>query len=83
VFLSTASKGRHATNAHGDGSRPRRTTPRPAGGGTRALESLLSSVPPEVAARAASQGVIMPMTVYVEAEDGTGRERGPGAGEPS
>jgi muconolactone delta-isomerase len=32
-----------------------------------ALKELLSSLPPEVAAQAESHGVIMPMTVYVEA----------------
>ena len=32
-----------------------------------ALKSLLSSMPPEVAAQAESHGVIMPMTIYVEA----------------
>lgn len=32
-----------------------------------ALTSMLSSLPPEVAAQAQSHGVIMPMTVYVEA----------------
>ncbi len=32
-----------------------------------ALKALLSSVPPEIAAQAESHGVIMPMTVYVEA----------------
>ena len=32
-----------------------------------ALKAVLSSVPPEVAAQAESHGVIMPMTVYVEA----------------
>lgn len=32
-----------------------------------ALKAMLSSVPPEVAAQAESHGVIMPMTVYVEA----------------
>lgn len=32
-----------------------------------ALKALLSSVPPEMAAQAESHGVIMPMTVYVEA----------------
>ena len=32
-----------------------------------ALKGLLSSLPPEVAAQAKSHGVIMPMTVYVEA----------------
>lgn len=32
-----------------------------------ALKSVLSSMPPEVAAQAESHGVIMPMTVYVEA----------------
>lgn len=32
-----------------------------------ALKALLSSLPPEVAAQAESHGVIMPMTVYVEA----------------
>ena len=32
-----------------------------------ALTSALSSMPPEVAAQAESHGVIMPMTVYVEA----------------
>ena len=31
------------------------------------LKALLSSVPPEMAAQAESHGVIMPMTVYVEA----------------
>jgi muconolactone delta-isomerase len=31
------------------------------------LKSLLASLPPEVAAQAESHGVIMPMTVYVEA----------------
>ena len=32
-----------------------------------ALKAMLSSIPPEVAAQAESHGVIMPMTVYVEA----------------
>ena len=32
-----------------------------------ALKGVLSSVPPEMAAQAESHGVIMPMTVYVEA----------------
>ncbi len=32
-----------------------------------ALKTLLSSMPPEMAAQAASHGVVMPMTVYVEA----------------
>ena len=32
-----------------------------------ALKTMLSSVPPEMAAQAESHGVIMPMTVYVEA----------------
>ena len=32
-----------------------------------ALKAILSSVPPEMAAQAESHGVIMPMTVYVEA----------------
>jgi hypothetical protein len=32
-----------------------------------ALKAVLSSVPPEMAAQAESHGVIMPMTVYVEA----------------
>ena len=32
-----------------------------------ALKSALASMPPEVAAQAESHGVIMPMTVYVEA----------------
>ena len=32
-----------------------------------ALEAMLSSLPPEIAAQAESHGVIMPMTVYVEA----------------
>jgi muconolactone delta-isomerase len=32
-----------------------------------ALKALLSSLPPEVAAQAESHGVIMPMTVYVQA----------------
>jgi hypothetical protein len=32
-----------------------------------ALRAALSSIPPEVAAQAESHGVIMPMTVYVEA----------------
>lgn len=32
-----------------------------------ALTSMLASMPPEVAAQAESHGVIMPMTVYVEA----------------
>jgi muconolactone delta-isomerase len=32
-----------------------------------ALTAMLSSMPPEVAAQAESHGVIMPMTVYVEA----------------
>ena len=32
-----------------------------------ALMAVLSSVPPEMAAQAESHGVIMPMTVYVEA----------------
>jgi hypothetical protein len=32
-----------------------------------ALKGILSSVPPELAAEAESHGVIMPMTVYVEA----------------
>jgi hypothetical protein len=32
-----------------------------------ALKGMLSSVPPEMAAQAESHGVIMPMTVYVEA----------------
>jgi hypothetical protein len=32
-----------------------------------ALKALLSSVPPEMAAQAESHGVIMPMTVYVQA----------------
>jgi len=32
-----------------------------------ALEAMLSSVPPELAAQAESHGVIMPMTVYVQA----------------
>jgi hypothetical protein len=31
------------------------------------LKAVLSSVPPEMAAQAESHGVIMPMTVYVEA----------------
>ena len=31
------------------------------------LKAMLSSVPPEMAAQAESHGVIMPMTVYVEA----------------
>ena len=31
-----------------------------------ALKTMLSSVPPEMAAQAESHGVIMPMTVYVE-----------------
>lgn len=31
------------------------------------LKAMLSSLPPEVAAQAESHGVIMPMTVYVEA----------------
>ena len=32
-----------------------------------ALKAVLSSIPPEMAAQAESHGVIMPMTVYVEA----------------
>ena len=32
-----------------------------------ALKAVLSSIPPEMAAEAESHGVIMPMTVYVEA----------------
>ena len=32
-----------------------------------ALKAMLSSVPPEMAAQAQSHGVIMPMTVFVEA----------------
>ena len=32
-----------------------------------ALKAMLSSVPPEMAAQAESHGVIMPMTVYVQA----------------
>lgn len=32
-----------------------------------ALKALLSSMPPEIAAQAESHGVIMPMTVYVQA----------------
>ncbi len=32
-----------------------------------ALKAVLSSVPPEMAAQAESRGVVMPMTVYVEA----------------
>ncbi len=32
-----------------------------------ALTSMLSSMPPELAAQAESHGVILPMTVYVEA----------------
>jgi hypothetical protein len=32
-----------------------------------ALKAVVSSMPPEVAAKAESHGVIMPMTVYVEA----------------
>ena len=32
-----------------------------------ALKAVLSSVPPEMAAQAESHGVIMPMTIYVEA----------------
>jgi hypothetical protein len=32
-----------------------------------ALTSMLSSMPPEMAAQAESHGVIMPMTVYVQA----------------
>lgn len=32
-----------------------------------ALTAMLASMPPEVAAQAESHGVIMPMTVYVEA----------------
>ena len=32
-----------------------------------ALKAMLTSVPPEMAAQAESHGVIMPMTVYVEA----------------
>jgi muconolactone delta-isomerase len=32
-----------------------------------ALKALLSSMPPEIAAQAESHGVIMPMTVYLEA----------------
>ena len=32
-----------------------------------ALKTVLSSVPPEMAAQAESHGVIMPMTVYVQA----------------
>jgi muconolactone delta-isomerase len=32
-----------------------------------ALNAVVSSMPPEVAAKAESHGVIMPMTVYVEA----------------
>lgn len=32
-----------------------------------ALKAVLSAVPPEMAAQAESHGVIMPMTVYVEA----------------
>jgi muconolactone delta-isomerase len=32
-----------------------------------ALKAVVSSMPPEVAAQAESHGVIMPMTVYVEA----------------
>jgi hypothetical protein len=32
-----------------------------------ALKAVLSSVPPEMAAQAESHGVIMPMTVYVQA----------------
>ena len=35
--------------------------------GLDAVKSVLSSVPPEMAAQAESHGVIMPMTVYVEA----------------
>jgi muconolactone delta-isomerase len=31
------------------------------------LQAMLASLPPEVAAQAESHGVIMPMTVYVEA----------------
>jgi hypothetical protein len=31
------------------------------------LKAMLSSVPPEMAAQAESHGVVMPMTVYVEA----------------
>ena len=32
-----------------------------------ALKGMLSSMPPDVAAQAESHGVVMPMTVYVEA----------------
>jgi hypothetical protein len=32
-----------------------------------ALKEVLSSIPPELAAQAESHGVVMPMTVYVEA----------------
>jgi len=32
-----------------------------------ALKGVLSSIPPELAAQAESHGVLMPMTVYVEA----------------
>ena len=32
-----------------------------------ALKAVLSSIPPEMAAQAESHGVIMPMTVYVQA----------------
>ena len=32
-----------------------------------ALKAVLSSIPPELAAQAESHGVIMPMTVYVQA----------------
>ncbi|HEX4398405.1 MAG TPA: hypothetical protein VH136_12265 [Trebonia sp.] len=32
-----------------------------------ALKEVLSSIPPEMAAQAESHGVIMPMTIYVEA----------------
>jgi hypothetical protein len=35
-----------------------------------ALKAVLSSIPPEMAAQAESHGVIMPMTVYVEAQGG-------------
>ena len=32
-----------------------------------ALKAVLSAIPPEMAAQAESHGVIMPMTVYVQA----------------
>lgn len=44
-----------------------------------ALKAVLSSVPPEMAAQAESHGVIVPtIAAYVQAQDGTWRERGSG-----